>query len=150
MRDGSEDDMGKYHMSLGLWMRNNWGLWKEGPLYDDLSARGLFHPDDMSGLILTSFWRQLHNQPLEIEAQIAAYQEYWRLVTPPKSRSNSACKGEIKITLFSGITGLQMGACCDDGVVWSYHVDSGWYRPTDAEMAMWNESYPHGMGDLCK
>ena len=43
-----------------------------------------------------------------------------------------------------------MGVCCVDGVVWSYHVDTGWYRPTDAEMAMWEQARADGMYDPCK
>ena len=38
MSDGSESDMGKYHFSVGLWMRNYWGLWAQGPLQSHLRA----------------------------------------------------------------------------------------------------------------
>lgn len=27
VKEGSEQDMIRYHMGLGMWMRNNWGLW---------------------------------------------------------------------------------------------------------------------------
>lgn len=68
----------RYHDTLGRWIRNNWGLWKRGPLYTDLRRRGLQHPDDMSGVILTSFWRQLHEEPLRVEEQINARQAFWK------------------------------------------------------------------------
>jgi predicted RNase H-like HicB family nuclease len=81
MSDGSELDMAKYHFSVGLWMRNYWGLWAQGPLHRHLAALGLRHPDDMSGLILTCYWRRLHGNPHGVEEQVARYEEYWRLTT---------------------------------------------------------------------
>ena len=48
----SRDGMSKYHFSLGLWMRNNWGLWGGSRLQTYLSHRGLYHPDNMSGEVL--------------------------------------------------------------------------------------------------
>jgi len=42
--------LGGAHMGLGMWMRNNLGLWKE--LADYFNSVGIFHPDDMSGIIL--------------------------------------------------------------------------------------------------
>jgi hypothetical protein len=150
MHDGSEADMVEYHMSLGLRIRNRWGLWARGPLYQNLAALGLRHPDDMSAVILTSFWRRLHGQPLELDAQVAWYREYWRLHTPPEPTSNSACASPIEITLGAGDDGVHMGVCCADGVVWSYQVDRGWYRSTAAEMAQWNRARTDGMVDSCK
>jgi hypothetical protein len=150
MRDGTEADMVTYHMSLGLWMRNSWGLWARGPLYEDLAALGLSHPDDMSAVILTSFWRELHGKPQAIETQVAKYKEYWRLATPPDPDSNNACASPLETTLGAGDDGVHMGVCCADGLVWSYHVDKGWYRPTDAEMAVWNKARSDGMYDPCK
>jgi hypothetical protein len=150
MRDGTEDDMGMYHMGLGLWIRNDWGLWARGPPYQDLAALGLRHPDDMSAVILTCFWRELQGKPLELEAQVAKYKEYWRLAADPDPRSNTACAGPIQTTFTGGSSRVHMGTCCANGVVWSYQVDKGWYVPTEAEMAMWNEAKSGGMYDPCK
>jgi hypothetical protein len=150
MRDGTEDDMRMYHMGLGLWIRNDWGLWARGPLYQDLAALGLRHPDDMSAVILTCFWRELHGKPLELEAQVAKYKEYWRLAADPDPTSNTACAGPIQTTFTGGSGRVHMGTCCADGVVWSYQVDKGWYLPTEDEMAMWYEAKSGGMYDPCK
>ena len=43
------------HFGLGMFLRNNWGLWHEGPLYSSMRAMGFTHPDDMSGAILDGF-----------------------------------------------------------------------------------------------
>lgn len=65
------------HHSLGRWIRNNWGLWSDSELKEYFKNLGLSHPDDMSGLILKSFYRHLNNLPLEIEAQVQSYKDYW-------------------------------------------------------------------------
>ena len=155
MRRGTERDMITYHFSVGLWMRNSWGLWGQGPLYQSLAQLGLKHPDDMSGLILTCLWRRLHGQPLNIEGEVARYREYWRLTIDPDPKSNPKCRGDIKTTLAFGpdaprheLVGVHMGACCADGRVWSYQVDRGWYEPTESEMAIWNK--PDGRWDACQ
>ncbi|GHS89587.1 hypothetical protein FACS1894201_10950 [Bacteroidia bacterium] len=66
------------HFGLGMWIRNNWGLWRGGKLAKDFNAKGIFHPDDMSGIILKCYYRQLHNQDWKLDEQIAFYQNYWK------------------------------------------------------------------------
>jgi hypothetical protein len=77
MKEGTEDDMVLWHHGLGTWIRNNWGLWGGSPLQTSLTKLGLKHPDDMSGLILDTYWRHLHERPLDVEAKVKAYQDYW-------------------------------------------------------------------------
>jgi hypothetical protein len=71
--------LGNSHFGLGLWMRNNWGLWKGKELAKHFKSIGVFHPDDMSGIILTSYYRQLKGQDRKLDEQIKNYQEYWKL-----------------------------------------------------------------------
>jgi hypothetical protein len=52
------------HFGIGLWMRNNWGLWSGSRLAKSLDSLGLHHPDDMSGFILETFWYRLHDKPV--------------------------------------------------------------------------------------
>lgn len=68
------------HFGLGLWMRNNWGLWGNSRLNDYFHDIGLFHPDDMSGTILKSYQRHLKQEPIRLEEQIKFYQDYWKKV----------------------------------------------------------------------
>lgn len=51
---------GLAHFSLGLWIRNNWGLWRGSRLQSYFFDNGIRHPDDMSGLILDCYWQHLH------------------------------------------------------------------------------------------
>ena len=75
IRNGTEDDMIYYHLGLGMWIRNNWGLWEGSRLAKWFKAKGVTHPDHMSGIILNSFWRHLNQQPINLEEQIGAADE---------------------------------------------------------------------------
>jgi len=73
-----EEFLGGSHFGLGMWIRNNWGLWRGGELAKEFNAKGIFHPDNMSGIILKCYYRQLHNQDWKLDEQIAFYQNYWK------------------------------------------------------------------------
>ncbi len=77
IKSGSEADMILHHFGLGLWIRNNWGLWSESRLNKYFVELGVTHPDSMSGIILDSFWRHLNNQPLNLDEQIAHSHAAW-------------------------------------------------------------------------
>ncbi len=74
----SEDDMIVYHMGLGTGLRNDWGLWRGSRLARYFNALGIRHPDDMSGIILDTFWCKIHDRPFRLEAKIKYYQDYWQ------------------------------------------------------------------------
>jgi len=78
IQDGKEADMIQYHMGLGMWIRNNWGLWKGLRLAKWFNTQGIEVPDDMSGIILTSFWRHLHGKPIQLDEQVKVYRDYWK------------------------------------------------------------------------
>ena len=69
------DFLSNSHLSLGLYIRNNWRLWRGGQLANYFKSKGVFHPDDMSGIILSSFYRHLHGQEMKVEEQIEFYKE---------------------------------------------------------------------------
>ena len=52
----------RYHFNLGLWIRNNWGLWRDSRLQKYFMDRKIFHPDDMSSLILENYYDWLNNR----------------------------------------------------------------------------------------
>jgi len=70
--------LGSAHMSTGMWIRNNWHLWKGGELSKYFNGLGIFHPDDMSGIILCSYYRHIKNQDYDLDNQIKFYQDYWK------------------------------------------------------------------------
>ena len=77
--DMTEDELiAGAHMGLGLWMRNTWGLWKRKKLAKHFNSMGIYHPDDMSGIILETYYRELHGREWKVEEQVEEYQTYWK------------------------------------------------------------------------
>lgn len=70
--------IGKAHMGLGMWMRNKWQLWGGSRLSKFFNDLGIYHPDDMSGIILISFHRYLNNKEIKLDEQVKYYQDYWK------------------------------------------------------------------------
>ena len=74
----SEEEMYLFHHGTGRDIRNNWGLWSGSPLSKWFNEQGIRHPDDMSGIILKSFWRKINNKPIKLKEQIEYYKNYWK------------------------------------------------------------------------
>ena len=66
------------HHGFGMWMRNNWQLWGGSRLSKYFNDMGVYHPDDMSGIILDSYHRYLTGKDIKLEEQIKFYQDYWK------------------------------------------------------------------------
>ena len=75
----SEDDFViTNHRILGLKIRNEWELWKgTSKLFTFFNDMKISHPDDMSGIILTSYFRKMNNQDIKLDEQIENYLTYW-------------------------------------------------------------------------
>lgn len=75
-----KEDMAKYHFSVGMNIRNAWGLWDEGStLHKHFKEKyGLWHADDMSGLIFHCFNNAINSRPWEAEKKAEYYKEYWK------------------------------------------------------------------------
>ncbi len=48
----AREDMIGYHLGLGTWMRNYWGLWSSSRLQKYFREKGVAHPESMSTVIL--------------------------------------------------------------------------------------------------
>ena len=67
-----------WHFSGGIAMRNAWGLWtKDAPLVKYFKRFGVWHADDMSGIIMTCLVRRLKGEPLLVKDQVRAIKAYW-------------------------------------------------------------------------
>lgn len=75
--DEDEYSSGNHLFGIGIWMRNNWQLWGGSRLSKYFNQLGIYHPDDMSGIIMDSYHRYLRNEEIHLEAQIKYYQDYW-------------------------------------------------------------------------
>ncbi len=77
----TEDDfLANTHFSTGMWIRNNWGLWRGGKLATYFHELEIYHPDDMSSIILRCYYRHLHDKPYNLDEQIKFYHDYWEKV----------------------------------------------------------------------
>ena len=57
-----KSEMIRYHMGLGMRLRNIWGLWGGSRLQKYFTDRRVTHPDDMSGIILDYYFNWLHGE----------------------------------------------------------------------------------------
>ncbi|UOQ53845.1 DUF6794 domain-containing protein [Hymenobacter cellulosivorans] len=57
-----EYGLSRFHFGLGLWMRNSWQLWGGSRLQQYFEAKGVTHPDDMSGILLDTYSQYLNGK----------------------------------------------------------------------------------------
>lgn len=70
----------KTSFGFGMWIRNNWRLWGGSRLSKYFNDLGIYHPDDMSGIILVSYHRHLNNRDIDLPGQVKCYHVYWENV----------------------------------------------------------------------
>jgi hypothetical protein len=59
-----------YRPGVGLWIRNNWGLWGGSRLQKYFFDKGAKDPEGISWIILTCYHRHLNGRPLDLEGQL--------------------------------------------------------------------------------
>lgn len=85
------------HFGTGLYIRNNWGLWEgKNQLYNSFRSQGIFHPDDISSIILTSFHRKLNEIEINLDEQIWEYKKYWEEIQKENDSIKAVNKLEYK------------------------------------------------------
>jgi len=57
----------KLYFSLGRWIRYNWGFREGSRLTAKLNRFGVYHPDDMSEMIIRTYHRYLNKKDLELK-----------------------------------------------------------------------------------
>lgn len=65
------------HHGFGMYLRNNWGLWAESDLAKYFNSIGIYHPDDMSSIILQCFHQFVNTKNYSVNEKIDYYKEYW-------------------------------------------------------------------------
>jgi len=58
------------HFGLGKWIRNNWQLWGGSRLSTYFQGLGVYHPDDISWIILTAYHRHIAGKEINVEELI--------------------------------------------------------------------------------
>lgn len=87
LKKGKESTVYDLHLTVGGQIRNDWIRKKGSPaLVQYFSKMGITNPDDMSAIILTSLWRDLHEKPLQIDEQVKSLRETNRFSSPQVSQ----------------------------------------------------------------
>ena len=77
IKAASKEIMINVHHSLGRNIRNEWGLWHGSKLKDYFEEIGVWHADDMSSIILNSYWSRMNNKPFDVDKEVAKFKSYW-------------------------------------------------------------------------
>jgi hypothetical protein len=133
----SEDQMIEYHMGLGMGLRNTWGLWKGGPLAKHMNALGFFHPDDMSGVILETFWCKRHGKDFRLKERADFCAIYWKgAADPPTTAKDPQDSSDIEWIFSFGFGDgqpprqIHIGKNKKNGRLLAYEYDKGVYVPS--------------------
>lgn len=69
----------KYHFTVGMAIRNAWGLWaNKTPIAQYLNNHGIVHGDDRTGVIFKALWCKLNKKKLDIKKEAKFYEDYWK------------------------------------------------------------------------
>ena len=92
------DAVAELHMGTGLYIRNGWGLWekRKNSLVRYFNSLGIFHPDDISSIILTSFHRQLNSIDIDLDKQVDMYKKYLKEAEDRQKSVDNEVKIKIK------------------------------------------------------
>jgi hypothetical protein len=132
IKNGNKDDLIQYHFGLGSWMRNNWGLWAGSNLSKWFNSNGINHPDDMSGIIIDTYYHHLRNEPLGLEKKLEYSINYWTIRKKP---SKPPCEnGKVIFALIHLDKGREhyyhIGKCGDANRYMFYEHGKGWNNTT--------------------
>ncbi len=78
LKDSEDRIVAMSHHGLGMTLRNNWRLWEKSPLTDFFNGLGIQHADDMSGIIIRSYYRKAVGKEIDMEGQVKEYKKYWK------------------------------------------------------------------------
>lgn len=151
VKNWSEDEfVSNAHFGFGMWMRNNWHLWGGSRLSKYFNDLGVFHPDDMSSIILTSYHRYLIGEDIKLQEQIDYFKAYWLVNKEPekniypegvnKIEFNNKILYNLKENNIPGCIHVQTNSKTDSTWIYDYHF--GWKVLTKEELGELREAKP--------
>lgn len=103
----SAEEMSLFHFGLGMRLRNTWGLWQDSELARYMQTQGFIHPDDMSAVILETFWCKRHGKAFVLADMAADYAAYWAAAKEAEDHDNRQAE-TARSTMQSMLLGLQL------------------------------------------
>jgi hypothetical protein len=113
------DSLKNSHFTIGRWIRNNWihGE-RDTALVKFFNKMGIYHPDDISDIILTSLYRKLTNKPIDLDEQVAEYKSYWEPINKcEEMRKKTALENYRRIKI-GDILNIYMEVDTSNGEDW--------------------------------
>lgn len=154
----TEDDFSAdSHFGLGKWVRNNWGLWAGSRLSKYFNKMDIYHPDDMSGIIVTSYYRKLTGKEIDLEKQIKFYKSYWTAVTSPSKKQypKGLKEAEFNETIVYhkenelwGCLHIQTDSKTDE--LWVYDYYHGWKLTTNEELKLLRSTKEQNLDEIIR
>lgn len=90
------------HFGTGMWIRNNWVRGnRDTALTKYFHSLGIYSPDDISSIILTSLHRKLNKKSINLDKQIEGYKAYWKPIID--------CEEKMKATAVSSYNKFKVG-----------------------------------------
>jgi|SRR5690554_407441 len=143
IRQMSEEDfLNESHFGRGQAIRNDWGLWHKSRLKRYFKRKGIFHADDMSSIILKSYYRKINNQEIGLKEQVKYYKDYWEdikkgtdLIMLPKAKKHPEPNIEFGHSIHYGhhikdkkwaAVHIQTNSTSDFHWIYDYHY--GWKK----------------------
>ncbi len=141
----SEDELIGMNFFGSMGIRNDWGLWRGSRLAKYFNDLGIYHPDDMSQIILQTFLCHINNQPIRLDERIAYFKEFWiRRSEPTPDTFPEKYLEEIGAQDYPTTEGKYVGYIRvyqnkNTGNAWLYEYNKGWKRVDDEFLS----KYPH-------
>ena|GEM_PF-2562137 len=139
------------HMGIGLTIiRNGWSLWGKSRLSNFFNERGINHPDDMSGIILTSYYRHLNDQSINLDQQIMSYIQYWKKYEPiekknfpPQVRDVNHSRTSPYLTSSNQEEYVAFFKDINGDVQWIYDSMHGWFEAKNKTLKEYDKLNSH-------
>src|SRR6185436_6698029 len=64
----------RLYFIAGIWIGNNFNLWKKSKLKQYFVSRGILHPYYMIDIIITYYYRKFNNLPIQLNQMLSIYQ----------------------------------------------------------------------------
>jgi len=143
IKNSSEDKFSaNAHFGFGMWMRNNWRLWGGSRLSKYFNDLGIYHPDDMSGIILDSYHRYLTGREINLDEQVEYYKAYWKVNEEPSKDSYPKGVEKIEFNTKMGYTleannypgNIHVQTNSKTNKIWIYDYHFGWLQITEQKL----------------
>jgi hypothetical protein len=148
-----EDFIAESHFGIGFTLiRNGWALWGKSRLSKYFNEIGINHPDDMSGIILTSYFRKLKKKPIELEKQILDINEYYIKNLPPSKMEYPSFVTDVRWENSVGYpeddseenwAEIHFFFSLNKKIIWIYNYNYGWKQLTKKQYRQFEKVYDY-------